>query len=331
MKNLIKKMAIATIALTMFSCSDDDNNSNQPQTIADIAIAGADFSTLERALVRTNLVGTLDGTGSFTVFAPTNDAFNRFFTSISTPGNAITVENVPVETLRGILLNHVINEEITSANIPASVYKNTLSPFSSATGAPTISMFIQKEGGVVTLNGGLGTTELPRKGAVVTTADVDASNGVIHVVNRVIQIPNIVDHAIANPNFSTLTSLLVARGLVPTLQQTNTEPSTLAPFTVFAPVNSAFSPAVLGVYNGLANDDLRTQVLTYHVVSGLNVRANAIPSGNIPTVQGQGFTITGTAINDAGTTVNKNIILTDVQCSNGVVHAIDGVLLPSFN
>ena len=328
MKNLIKKFTIACFALTVLSCSDDDNNnSNQPQTIADIAIAGADFSILETALTRTNLVATLDGAGSFTVFAPTNDAFNTFFASL---GSNVNVNNVDVNVLRSILLNHVINEEITSANIPASVYKNTLSPFSSAAGSPTISMFIQKEGSVVTLNGGIGTSASPRKGAVVTTADIDASNGVIHVVNRVIQIPNIVDHAIANPNFSTLTSLLVAQGLVPTLQQTNTQASTLAPFTVFAPVNSAFSQPVLDLYGSLSSD-AKSQVLTYHVVSGVNVRSNAIPSGNIATVQGQGFTITGTSINDAGSTVNKNIILTDVQCSNGVVHAIDGVLLPSFN
>ena len=149
-------------------------------------------------------------------------------------------------------------------------------------------------------------------------------------MNRVIQIPNVVDHAIANPNFTTLTSLLVAQGLVPTLQQTNAQTGTLAPFTVFAPVNTAFSQPVLDLYGSL-NSDAKSQVLTYHVVSGLNVRANAIPSGNIPTVQGQGFTITGTAINDAGSTTNKNIIITDVQCSNGVVHAIDGVLLPAFN
>ena len=111
MKNLIKKFTIACFALTVLSCSDDDNNnSNQPQTIADIAIAGADFSILETALTRTNLVATLDGAGSFTVFAPTNDAFNTFFASL---GSNVNVNNVDVNVLRAILLNHVINEEIT--------------------------------------------------------------------------------------------------------------------------------------------------------------------------------------------------------------------------
>lgn len=313
----------AFIAILSTSCSDDDdNNVTQPQTIADIAIAGEDFSILETALTRTDLVATLDGTTQFTVFAPTNEAFNTFFASL---GANVNVNNVDVNVLKSILLNHVVSGEILSTAIPASTYVSTLSPFSSAANSPTISMFVQKSGNVVTLNGGVNN-----KGAVVTTADVNASNGVIHVVNRVIQIPNVVDHAKANPNFTTLTSLLVAQNLVSTLEQTNTQANTLAPFTVFAPVNTAFDDATLALYTGLSSE-LKTEVLTYHVVSGVNVRSNAIPTGNITTVQGEAFTITGTSIDDAGSTVNKNIILTDVQCSNGIVHAIDKVLLPAFN
>lgn len=312
-------MSIACLALTMLSCSDDDNNTNEQKTIADIAMSNPDFSTLVTALNRTGLTETLDGTGQFTVFAPTNAAFDTFFASL---GEDVTVNNVDEGVLKTVLLNHVIGSEIKSTAIPTSAYVSTLSPINSAANAPTISMFVQKTGAVVSLNGGSTT---PRKGAEVTTPDVDASNGVIHIVNRVIQIPTIVDHAIANPNFSTLTSLLVEQGLVPTLSET-----TGSPFTVFAPVNTAFDSATLNLYSGLSND-LKTQVLTYHVVGGVNVRSNAIPSGEITTLQGESFSITGTSINDAGSTVNKNIILTDVQGSNGVVHAIDKVLLPAFN
>ena len=315
MKNLFKKITLLAVCITVFSCSDDDTTP-QP-TIADIAVASPDFSILVTALTRTNLVSTLDGSGQFTVFAPTNDAFTTFFASL---GSGVNVNNVPVDVLRNVLLNHVISGEIKSAAIPASSYQSTLSPFSAVAGSPTISMFIQKAGSVVTINGGA-----TNGGATVAAPDVDASNGVIHIVSNVIAIPTIVNHAVANPNFITLTSLLVAQDLAGTLAGTAG-----APFTVFAPVNSAFSPAVLGVYNGLSSTD-KTAVLTYHVVGGANVRSNAIPTGNINTLQGQGFTISGTAINDAGTTTNKNIILTDVQCSNGVVHAIDGVLLPAFN
>lgn len=314
MKKLTKIIGIVFLSLSIFSCSSDSDS--QP-TIVDIAADNADFSILVRALQRTNLVNTLDGSGQFTVFAPTNDAFQTFFASL---GSSVTVENVDANVLKGILLNHVIGSEIKSADIPSSTYVSTLSPFSTAANAPTISMFVQKSGGTVTINGGTNNG-----GTTVVQADLDASNGVIHVVGDVIKIPTIKNHAIANPNFSTLTSLLVDQGLVPTLDGTSG-----APFTVFAPVNTAFDSATLSLYSGLSSS-LKTQVLTYHVVGGVNVRSNAIPSGNITTLQGQSFSITGTSIDDAGSNVNKNIILTDVQCSNGIVHAIDKVLLPNLN
>lgn len=318
---IVSKFRITLVCIALLSFMVSCNNDDEPQavnnSIAVIAAANPDFSTLVTALNRTGLTATLNGTGQFTVFAPTNAAFNTFF---GTLGSNVTVNNVDVNVLRNILLNHVIGSEIMSANIPASVYVSTLSPINSSTNAPTISMFVQKAGAVVTLNGGI-----ENGGAVVTSADIDASNGVIHVVNRVIGIPTIKDHAVANPNLSTVTSLLVAQNLAATLDGTEG-----SPFTVFAPVNTAFDQATLDLYGGLSSG-LKTEVLLYHVVGGLNVRSNAIPSGNIPTLQGESFTITGTAINDAGSDVNKNIILTDIQCSNGIVHAIDKVLLPAFN
>lgn len=314
MKKLTKIIGIAFFSLTIFSCSSDSDSNSQP-TIVDIASGNSDFSTLVTALNRTGLTATLDGSGQFTVFAPTNSAFQTFFTSL---GSGVTVNNVDVDVLKSILLNHVIGSEIKSSAIPASTYVSTLSPFSSATNSPTISMYIQKTGGVVTLNGGASNG-----GGTVTTADLDASNGVIHVVSNVIAIPTIKNHAVANPNFSTLTSLLVAQNLAATLDGTAG-----SPFTVFAPLNTAFDTATLNLYTGLSTGD-KTAVLLYHVVGGVNVRSNAIPTGNITTLQGQAFSITGTVIDDASS-VNKNIVLTDVQCSNGIVHAIDKVLLPNL-
>ncbi|MDN3676535.1 fasciclin domain-containing protein [Flavobacterium paronense] len=314
MKKLTKIIGIAFLSLTIFSCSSDSDS--QP-TIVDIASGNSDFSTLVTALNRTGLTATLDGSGQFTVFAPTNTAFQNFFATL---GPSVTVENVDVDVLKKVLLNHVIGSEIKSSAIPESTYVSTLSPFSTATNAPTISMFVQKSGNTVTINGGSSNG-----GTTVTTADLDASNGVIHVVGNVIAIPTIKNHAIANPNFSTLTSLLVAQGLVPTLDGTEG-----SPFTVFAPINTAFDTATLALYGSLDSTN-KTAVLLYHVVGGVNVRSNAIPAGNITTLQGQTFSITGTSIDDAGSTVNKNIILTDVQCSNGIVHAIDKVLLPNLN
>jgi len=315
MKKLIRKMSIACIALTMLACSKDDNTTTLP-TITDIAVDNPDFSILVQALTRTNLAGTLDDNSKqFTVFAPTNAAFNTFFSSL---GAGVNVNNVDENVLKAILLNHVLGEEIKSSALPAATYASTLSPFNTSANAPTISMFVQKSGSVVTINGGSANG-----GATVTSADLDASNGVIHVVSNVIAIPTIKNHAVANPNFSTLTSLLVDQDLAATLDGTAG-----SPFTVFAPLNTAFDTATLNLYTGLSSEN-KTAVLLYHVVGGVNVRSNAIPARNITTLQGQSFSITGTVIDDASG-VNKNIVLTDVQCSNGVVHAIDKVLLPNL-
>jgi uncharacterized surface protein with fasciclin (FAS1) repeats len=312
MKTIFKTLALIVLSATIVSCSNDDD-SNQ-QTIAEIASGNSDFSTLVTALNRTGLTATLDGSGQFTVFAPTNAAFQAFFTSL---GPSVNVNNVDVNVLRNVLLNHVIGEEIKNANIVTG-YESTLSPFNSATNSPTISMYIQKTNGVVTLNGGASNG-----GATVATADLDASNGVIHVVNNVIGIPTVKDHAVANPDFSTLTSLLVAQNLAATLDGTAS-----SPFTVFAPLNASFDTATLNLYTGLTTEQ-KTAVLLYHVVGGANVRSNAIPTTPITTLETGTFTIAGTVITDESNR-QTNIVLTDVQCSNGVVHAINKVLLPTL-
>lgn len=327
MKNLIKKMSLACIALTMLSCSDDDNNTPQQQTIAEIAAETADFSTLVTALNRTGLTATLDGTGQFTVFAPTNAAFQTFFSSL---GSGVTVDNVDVNVLKNILLNHVIASEITSADIPAATYAPTLSPINSSANAPTISMFVQKSGSTVTINGGVDS-----KGAVVTTADVDASNGVIHVVNRVIQIPTLVDHVIDNPEFDTLQTVVTS----------NEQSAVLAalsgltasnPATLFAPNNAAFTTALGtgGFANGATAAQV-TKVLQYHVTGG-NVRSTQLTNNQVvPTITNPVQNITvilGTGTVDIRDTANNlsRVFQANIQASNGVIHGVNRVLQPSL-
>ncbi|UPT69658.1 MAG: fasciclin domain-containing protein [Flavobacterium sp. JAD_PAG50586_2] len=330
MKNLIKKMSIACLAITMFSCSSDDDSPAQ-QTIADIAIANADFSILETALTRTNLVATLDGSGQFTVFAPTDAAFNTFFTSL---GAGVNVNNVDVNVLKAILLNHVIGSEIKSTAIPASTYVSTLSPFNSATNSPTISMFVQKSGATVTLNGGIDS-----KGAVVTTADVDASNGVIHIVNRVIQIPTLVDHVVDNPDFDSLQTAVTSTGGAfgdqSAVLTALSGLSATTPATLFAPNNAAFT-AALGV-GGFANGATAaqvTKVLQYHVTTAGNVRSNQLSNNQVVpmfTDPVQNTTIilgTGTVdVRDTASNLGR-VFQADIQASNGVIHGINRVLQP---
>jgi len=322
MKNLFKSVLALVLVFSITSCDDDENPAPAQQTITGIAAGNPDFSTLVTALTRTNLAATLDGSGQFTVFAPTNAAFTTFFASI---GPNVTVNNVNEAVLRNILLNHVIGAEVKSTAIMTG-YVSTLSPISSAANAPTISMFIRKEGANVFINGGTATT-----GVRVTTADVDASNGVIHIVNAVIGIPTVVNHALANPNFSSLVGALTSPGQPDFVSIL----SAAGPFTVFAPVNAAFT--ALGPELDALDVDLTAELLTtvlqYHVVAGriLSSSLTAAPITVTPLAGGTWSVSTtgGAKITDGNGRV-ANIVATDVQASNGVIHAIDKVIIPSL-
>jgi transforming growth factor-beta-induced protein len=160
-------------------------------------------------------------------------------------------------------------------------------------------------------------------GSKVVKADVMASNGIIHVIDKVILPASVVSHAINNPNFSILVQAVVKANLVEALSGTG-------PFTVFAPTNAAFNAlfATLGV-SGISDlsAETLTPILLYHVVSG-NVLASQVSSGNVPTLK-EGSSL-NVMVNGSGVKINNasNVVATDVQGSNGVIHAIDAVLLP---
>lgn len=308
-------MIVALGATFVFSACDKDDD---PKNIVQLAQGDANLSTLVRALERTDLVGTLSGSAEFTVFAPTNAAFTALFTALSTPSNTVTVENIDINVLKRTLLYHVVSGEVKSSAITTG-YVKSVATFGSTTS--NLSLFIEKGTGVK-INGSVN----------VTTADVDASNGVVHVVDKVITLPSVVNHALNNPNFSTLVAALTRADLgvdyVATLSGTG-------PFTVFAPTNAAFTAllAELGVasLDAIPANTLNA-VLQYHVVSGANVLAAQLTEGQqVTAFSGKKFTINlagGAKIKDASNRTS-NIIVTDVQADNGVVHAIDKVLLPN--
>ena len=318
MKNVskIKNWALIVLfSVIAISCDDDDNNVVVDNTITGKASATANLSILVQALVKAELATTLQGSGPFTVFAPTNEAFATFLAT--TP--YATINNVPKEALTQILLNHVVTGTVKSTDLTTG-YIKTLAKGSAST-TNTLSMYVNTSSGVK-LNGI----------ATVTSADIMASNGVIHIVDKVIDLPTIVTHAAANGNFSTLVSVLNRSG------QPNfiTALSATGPFTVFAPTNAAFTALntelAPGGTAGVSAANL-TKVLQYHVVSPANVLAASLTEGQVVTpilTPAQTFTIQlsgGAKIKDANNRIS-NIIITDVQCSNGVIHAIDKVLLP---
>jgi uncharacterized surface protein with fasciclin (FAS1) repeats len=317
MKNLLKIKCLVLLTFFAFaatSCdNDDDNPAPVDNTITGKAIATANLSILVQALVKADLATTLQGTGPYTVFAPTNDAFTAFLATTT----YATINDVPKDVLTQILLNHVVTGAVKSTDLSTGYIKTLAKGSASATN--TLSMFVNTSSGVK-LNGD----------AKVTTADIMASNGVVHIVDKVIGLPTIVTHATANPNFTSLVGALTGAGqpnFVSILSGTG-------PFTVFAPTNAAFTslntelaPGGIAVVSA-AN---LTKVLQYHVVNG-NILAATLTEGQVvPTLQTpQTFTIQltgGAKIKDANNRIS-NIIATDVQCSNGVIHVLDKVLLP---
>jgi uncharacterized surface protein with fasciclin (FAS1) repeats len=131
---------------------------------------------------------------------------------------------------------------------------------------------------------------------------------------------DIVDTAVAAGNFTTLVKAVQAAGLVDTLKSDG-------PWTVFAPTDEAFAAIPSETLTALiADKDQLTKVLTYHVVAGEVTSAQVVELDSAKTVQGQALTIdtsSGVKVN------NANVIKTDIRCSNGVIHVIDAVVLPS--
>lgn len=309
LKSPIKALLLAAlVAFSFVSCDDDDDDKvipNSEKTVAQIAADDDQFSTLVSALERVNLVDVLNGTGPFTVFAPTNDAFTALGVDLAT---------ISDEALTEILLYHVfIGDAIEAGEIQeGQTYLGTAA--NTGPNGTNLSLLVEKTGSAVTVNGGI----------QVTAADIVGNNGVIHVVDQVITPLDVVGHAAANSNFTELVGALGAAtgDLVSVL-------SGDGPFTVFAPLNPAFE-AISEVTATLTADQLAT-VLTYHVVGGANVRSTDLSDGMmVATVNGESFTInlgsTVTITDAQGGTAT--VVLTDVQATNGVIHVLDTVILP---
>ena len=279
----------------------------QPGTIVDIAVADGRFETLVAALGAADLVEALQGEGPFTVFAPTDDAFATL------PEGTVEglLEDIPA--LTAILLYHVVAGDVKAADVV------TLDAAETLQGG---SLSISVEGEVVRING-----------AQVVIADIEASNGTIHVIDAVLLPPapedtaagaegpgTIVDIAVADGRFETLVAALGAADLVGALQGEG-------PFTVFAPTDDAFAALPEGTVEGLLEDiPALTAILLYHVVAGDVKAADVVTLGAAETLQGGSLSISveGEVVRING----AQVVIADIEASNGTIHVIDAVLLP---
>ena len=295
----------STVLLQACGGSDDDT---PERNIVQLAQANPDLGILVEAVVAAGLVDTLS-TGNLTVLAPTNAAFAALLTELGTTKAAL-LANVPL--LKAVLSYHVLGQRVRSADVPLG---KALVPLGGG--------FFKIES-----SNGLKVTDGRNRVARITATDLQASNGVVHVVDRVL-LPadkTIVATAQALPDFSILVEAVVAAGLVDTLNGPG-------PFTVFAPTNAAFAALLgeLGVGKEalLANKALLAQVLTYHVVPGRVLKAEVPVGAAIKTVQGQTFSVNASLQITDQRMRTSQITATDVFTSNGVIHAVDRVLLPA--
>ena len=294
---MFKKKLVLGILASVIAVAGLSACSNQ-KDIVDIAVEDGRFNTLVAAVQAADLVDTLKSEGPFTVFAPTDDAFNKL--------PAGTVEGLlnDIPTLTNILLYHVV---------PGKVMAEDVVNLSSATTASGEAVTISVMDGKVMIND-----------AQVIITDIEASNGVIHVVDTVILPPeemkDIVDIAVEDGRFNTLVAAVQAADLVDTLKSEG-------PFTVFAPTDDAFNKLPAGTVEALLNDiPTLTNILLYHVVPGKVMAADVVGLTSADTVLGQSVDI---SVMDGKVMINDSqVVITDIEASNGVIHVIDAVLLP---
>jgi uncharacterized surface protein with fasciclin (FAS1) repeats len=274
---------------------------------------------LNAALVRTGLNDTFQNPGDYTFFAPNNAAFNQYFTA----NGYASIEAVPIAELRTLLLYHVLNTTVTTALL-SNGYVKTLGKDDEI---ESLDLFIEATTPVL-LNG---TTS-------VIDADNDADNGVVHIIDQVLELPTIVTLIAANPEFSNLETALLQQGL--DINLSNTDGSMQDPFTVFAPTNAGFQALIaLNPMDGLTNlQDILdltnlTDILLYHVVGNERIRFGEINNGYVVTPLFGGDyminTTTGAQFIDGSTTTVSITAPTDVTAVNGVIHTIDIVARPN--
>jgi uncharacterized surface protein with fasciclin (FAS1) repeats len=290
------------------ACGGGDDG---PPNIVGVAQARPEFSLLAEAIVAADLADTLSAPGPYTVFAPTNDAFAALLAETGLTQQQLFADKA---LLTAVLTYHVLPGRVDASGVASRL------------GQPlaTVNGDVFK----VESSGGLKVTDGRNRVSGITATDVAASNGVIHVLDRVLLPANrdIVQTAQATPSLSILVEAVIAADLAGTL-------SGPGPFTVFAPTDDAFAALLgeLGVTKAqlLADKALLQSVLTYHVVPGRVLKAQVPIGSPIATVEGGTFTVAA----DLGITDERGrvsgIAATDVFATNGVVHVIDRVLLPA--
>lgn len=268
-------------------------------TVVDIIVNSEDHNILETAVVQANLAETLSGNGPFTVFAPSDDAFDGL------PAGALDLILANTEQLTNLLLNHVHPGNVLSTDLSDGMMVPTLNETELTVSIDGMTVMIDL--------------------AAVTQVDLIASNGVVHVIDKVLlpdfgqEDTTVYSIIKASPIHNTLEAAIDAAELGETL-------SGDGPFTVFAPTDDAFDALPAGVLDDLLADiPLLSETLLNHVHSG-NVLSTDLSDGmEVPTLNDNVLVVSI----DAGSVMidMSTVIQADIVANNGVVHVINTVLV----
>lgn len=275
--------------------------------VVDVAVGAGSFKTLVKIVSDLGLVDTLKRADALTVFAPSDDAFAKL--------PAGTLESLTPDQAKEIVLRHVVTAKVPAAAVQTGNVATI--------GGEVIGLVKTPSGGV----------QINYKGGVsnVVTADVQASNGVIHIIDSVI-LPapaakaaapagDVVDVAVGAGAFTTLVKIVSDLGLVDTLKAAKE-------VTIFAPSDDAFAQLPAGTLESLTPEQAKAIVLR-HVVAA-KVPAAVVVSGNVRTFGNEMIELVKTSQGGVQIKYNNgvsNVVQADVNASNGVIHVIDKVIL----
>jgi len=272
---------------------------SKAESIVDVVVNSEAHTTLEAAVVAAGLVETLQGDGPFTVFAPTDAAFAAL-----PEGTVEALLADPTGALTDILLYHVVAAKAMSSDLSNGQMIMTVN-------GKDVKVMISEDGVFI-------------DNAKVTVADIEADNGVVHVIDAVLIPPviTVVDIIVGSSDHTTLTAAVTAAGLVETLQGDG-------PFTVFAPTDAAFAALPAGTVEALLADiSALTDILNYHVVGAKAMSSDLSDGQMIRTLNGKDVTV---KITSEGVYINNAMVtVADIEAENGVVHVIDAVLIPTI-
>lgn len=306
-------IAALAFAFTFTSCGEDDTP--EPPELKNLVETAQDlgYSRLAEALTEAGLVSAIADGQNLTVFAPTNKAFDDFLSA----NNFADFTEVPDELLENTLKYHVLGFNATSGDLTPDTYYETIDM--SGPDMNSVLVYFDNTNGN-RLNGT----------ANITVVDLAATNGTIHSIDQVLTRPSVVGIAINNDNFSILRDAVIKAELVDAL-------SVEGPLTVFAPTNAAFETLFDGLAGVSSLDDLTKEqlipILTYHVVNG-NVREDAVVSlitggtTTVPTLNTEASIDLSIMDGKVFIDTDSEVVATNVQGVNGVVHVINKVLMP---